>query len=264
MELQIIALRGPASFRNQADLISKCARAEGWGVQDKGLEQAVVGPPKGKSDMLICLIPLWPRYIIDVVRFTAWCTRDHVIYGPVDGPYQRNINLFNIMRNMKFAAPSHWCAEQITKSANVPCGVIHHGIDHADFKFSNERIDAQRATWNPKHPDKTILFSNINPIHRKGFPHLCKALKILHKKLGDQYLFVLHTGKIRARNIYPDILKTPGLLIEDAYNTLPFRAIALKTRASDILVSGSLNEGFGLTILEGMAAERTIVCLDAP
>ena len=264
MKLQIIALRGPASFRNQADLISKCARAMGWGVEDKSLEQAVVGPPKGRSDLLITMIPLWPRYIFDVIRFTAWCTRKHVIYGPVDGPYAQNINLFNIMRNMRFAAPSHWCAKHITESAGVPCGVIHHGIDHADFKFSQERIDAQRATWSPKDPDRTILFSNLNPIHRKGFPHLCKALKILHKKVGDKFLMVMHTGKIRARNLYPDILNTPGLLIEDAYNKLPFRAIALKTVACDVLVCPALLEGFGLPILEGMAAGVTIVCLDAP
>jgi len=264
MELVIIALRGPASFRNQADLISKCARAKGWGVQDQSLQEAVVGPPKDRSDMLIAVMPLWPRYIFDVVRFTAWSTRDHVIYGPVDGPYQMNINLFQVMRNMTFAAPSQWCAEQIRTSAGVPCGVTPHGIDHADFKFTPERIAAQRQVWAPKNPDRTILFSNVNPIHRKGFPHLCKALKILHGKLGDKFLMVLHTGKARARSLYPDILKTPGLLIEDTYNTLPFRAIALKTAAADALVSPSLNEGFGLTILEGMAAQRIIVCLDAP
>lgn len=264
MELVIIALRGPASFRNQADLISKCARAQGWGVQDKALQEAVVGPPKDRSDKLITVMPLWPRYIFDVIRFTAWCTRDHVIYGPVDGPYQQNANLFKVMRNMKFAAPSQWCAEQIRASAGVPCGVFHHGINHADFKFSQERIDTQRATWSPKDPDRTILFCNLNPIHRKGFPHTCKALKILHAKLGDKFLMVMHTGKARAKSLYPDILKTPGLLIEDTYNTLPFRAIALKTAACDVLVSPSLNEGFGLTILEGMAAQRIIVCLDAP
>ena len=264
MELVIIALRGPACFRNQADLILKCARAKGWNVQTKSLEESMVGPPKGRSDKLIAVLPLWPRYIFDIMRYTAWCVRDHVLYGPVDGPYQQNLNLFQVMRNMKFAAPSHWCAEQITKSAGVPCGVIHLGINHADFKFSPEQIQAQRSTWCPRDPDRTMLFSNLNPIHRKGFPHLCKALKILHKKLGDKFLMVLHTGRAQAQRHYPDLLKTPGLLVEDTYNTLPFRAVALKTAACDILVSGSLNEGFGLTILEGMAAGRTIVCLDAP
>ncbi|MBA7595171.1 hypothetical protein ES703_02130 [subsurface metagenome] len=264
MELGIIALRGPASFRNQAELISKAARAEGYGVIDLDLASAVAGPPRWKWDKFIALIPLWRRYLMDMVRFTAWISRTHLIYGPVDGPFQMNIGLFQIMKNMNFCAPSKWCARMITQSAEVPCSAVPHGIDHTNFKFSEDRVEAQRKVWLDGKKDKTILFSNLTPLHRKGFPHLCKALGILHERLGSKFLMVLHTSLKTAKKHYPNLEKTPCLKIEDTYNTLPFRAIALKTVAADIYVNPSLQEGFGLTILEAMAAKTVVVTSDAP
>lgn len=264
MELGLVVLKQAASFRNQGDLIHKAAKRLGWGVTYIDLNTACVGPPKGRWDKVIALVPLWPLYLFSVLRLVAWSSRTHVIYGPVDGPFQRNLNLFNVMQSMRIVAPSKWCAEQITKSAGVPCGVVHHGIDHKDFEFTEKRIKAQRQIWLRDKGERTILFSNLNPLHRKGFPHLCKAIVMLRKKLGDTFLMVLHTGLKEARKLTPDLENTPGLILEDSFNTLPFRAIALKTAACDVYVHPALQEGFGLPLLEAMAAQKTIVSLDAP
>ena len=264
MQLGLVALRKPPCFRNQIHLIAAVARKEGWDVIEKTVDQTF-SYPKERFDRLIALIPLWPRYLMHMTRLTApWFSKSHVIYGPVDGPYQKNISLFQIMRKMNLAAPSQWCADCIGKSAGVSVEVVPHGINHKDFKFSQERVKAQRRLWVGEDKDKTVFFSNLTPIHRKGFQHLCRALGILHDRLGDTFILVLHTKLDKAKRYCPDIEKTPGLVIEDTYGGLPFRAVALKTRACDVYVHPSLNEGFGLTILEAMAAKRTIVCLDAP
>jgi len=264
MEMGVVSMRNAASFRNQADLIVKIARQKGFGVKDLTLAEACVGPPKYRFDKLIALIPLWPRYLFDVLRLTAWMSKAHVIYGPVDGPYQLNIGLFKIMRNMTLCAPSRWCAEMIRKSTEQPCLYNPHGIDHKDFVFSEDRIEGQRKTWLKGKSERTILFANLNPIHRKGFPHLCRAIGLLYERLGEKFLFVLHTGLKPALKLYPKLNKTPCLVIEDSFNTLPFRAIALKTVAADIYVNPSLQEGFGLPVLEAMTGKTVVVTSDAP
>jgi len=263
MKMMLVTLRQAASFRNQADLIYKAAVKEGYEVDSLAI-QDIVGPPKGRYDKLIALIPIWPRYIFEMTRLTApWMSKTHVIYGPVDGPLQTNINLFNIMKNMRLVTPSYWCKEMLARNGVKVIAVIPHGIDHADFEFKDKTRYTRMARLRKEYPRKTILFSNLNPLHRKGFPQLVKALELLYKKMGTKFIFILHTGRKQALKLCPSLAKTPRLVIEDAYNKLPFRAIAEKTCACDIYVHPALLEGFGLPILEAMAAKRTIVCLDA-
>ena len=264
MKLGLISLRRPPCFRNQVHLIADVARRAGFEVVEKTVDETF-RYPKERFDRLIALIPLWPRYVIHMARLVApWFSKEHVIYGPVDGPYQKNLTVFGILGNMNLATPSQFCADCITTSANVPVAVVPHGINHKDFEFEPDRVKDQREQWIGEDEDKTLFFSNLTPLYRKGFGHLCKALTLLHELKGDSFRMVLHTRLEKAKRYYKDIEKTPNLIIEDSYGTLPFRAIALKVLASDIYVHPSLNEGFGLTILEAMAAKRTIVCLDAP
>ena len=263
MKLGLVTLRKAASFRNQADLIDKAAKHEGYGVSYLDMSE-LIGPPKGTWDKVICLIPLWPRYIFSITKLTApWMSRSHVIYGPIDGPFQTNIGLFNVLKNMRIVTPSFWCRDMLARNDIKVHDVIHHGINHADFNFSDKKRYTRLAMLRKKYPNRTILFSNLNPLVRKGFKHLKKALEILNTKVKERFVFILHTGLHQALRVEPKLLETPNLVVEDAYNRLPFRAIAEKTCACDIYVHPSLLEGFGLPILEAAAAGRTIVCLDS-
>jgi len=264
MKLGLVTLRNTPSFRNQADLIYKVAVQHGWEVDYRHIDETV-GYPRVHWDRLIALIPLWPRYIFAIVRLTSpWMSRTHVVYGPVDGPFQRNINLFEVMKNLNIVVPSKWCQECVARSGTKVKAVIPHGINHEDFVFPKTEKYSRLKQLRAKYPNRTILFSNLNPLHRKGFFHLQKELEILSKRLPEKFIVILHTGLARAKQINPSIEKTPNLIIEDAYNKLPFRAVALKTVSCDVYVHPALLEGFGLPILEAMASKRTIVCLDAP
>ena len=259
----MVTMRQVASFRNQADLIHKAAVRAGYEVVAHSL-QDLVGPPKERWDKLIALIPLWPRYIFECNRLAApWMSRSHVIYGPVDGPFQMNINLFDIMKNLRIVTPSCWCKQMMERNGLSVFGVVYHGIDHADFDFSDQARYTRMAYLRKQYPNHVILFSNLNPIHRKGFIHLRKALDILAKSVKEKWVFILHTNLKAALAIDPKLQEAPNLIVEDTYNTLPFKAIAEKTAACDIFVFPSLLEGFGLPILEAAAAGRTIVCLDS-
>lgn len=237
---------------------------QGWEVEERDVTQTGLFR-REKWDRIIAIIPLWPRYIFDIQRITApWFCRSHMIYGPVDGPYTMNDTFFNILKQMNIYTPSEWCKRQIQKS-NVPVqGVIHHGIDPADFKFGRNPKYDRLKKLREKYPGKTIFFSNLNPLHRKGFPHLMKALNILQKTYPDQWIFILHTGLEKAVKLGLNVEKTPNLIVEDAYNQLPFRQIALKYKACDAYVNPSLLEGFGLPPLEASASGRSTVMCDCP
>lgn len=260
------------SFRNQAVLIEKVFKEGGWEVQLMNTDEAMMFP-KQKFDKGIALVPLWARYIFDSTRLLApWFSRTSLLYGPVDGPFQMNVNLFEVAKNFRIVVPSQFCKECLQRNNISVFDVIPHGINHADFIFEDIPKYSRLKTLREKYPNKKILFSNLNPIHRKGFVHLVKALQILNKKIPDKYVFILHTGLAKAQatidGLAPkdgiNLTKIPNLVVEDQYGRLPFREIALKTMACDIFVFPSLLEGFGEPILEAMAAKKPIVCLDAP
>lgn len=257
-------LKAAASFRNQGFLIQKAALKEGWEVEERDVAQAARFR-KERWDRMIMVGPLWPRYVFDIQRITApWFSHSHCIYGPVDGPYTMNINFFMIFRQMNIATPSQWCKNQIEKAGIPVKSVIPHGIDPKDFRFSKNPKYSRMKDLRAKYKDKTIFFSNLNPLHRKGFPQLMQALQILQNLQKDKWVFILHTGLKNAvkHGLTPG--KVPNLVVEDAYNKLPFRQIALKTVSCDAYVQPSLNEGFGLPILEAAAAKTCVVMCDCP
>lgn len=268
MKMAIFALRMAASFANQSALICKAAIHEGWEVDERDISERARFP-KEHWDRMITVVPLWPRYIYDCVRLAMpWMSQSFILYGPVDGPFTLNVNFFKVIQNTirqeRIAVPSQFCKDMLAKSG-IHCGpVVRHGIDPGDFKFSKSKKYDRLNTLRAQHPDRTIFFSNLNPLARKGFPQLAKATEILAAKRPKDFTVILHTGLKKALQIYPGLEKVPNLVLEDAYNQLPYRQIALKTVSCDVLVHPSLNEGFGLTILEAMAAKKTIVCVDAP
>lgn len=262
--MAIFSLRMAASFRNQSALLYKAAVHYGWGCEEKDISERVQWP-KEHWDAIIALVPLWPRYAFDCVRLCApWLSKRFWFYGPVDGPYTQNEAFFAVIRNMEVVTTSQFCKESITKSGIHVSQVIPHGLDPDDFKFSKNLKRERIRRLREKYPGRTVFFANLNPIKRKGFNHLAKAIVLLAGKRPKDFIFVLHTGRHDALQHAPELANVPNLVIEDAYNQLPFRNIALKTVCCDVFVFPSLLEGFGLPVLEAMFAEKPIVCADYP
>lgn len=263
MRMAVFSVRSAASFRNQSALIYRAAVHFGYECEERDLIDRAVFP-KERWDRLVSLIPLWPRYILDSVRVMApWIAKSSSLYGPVDGPLTLNVQILEVLKNLEVLVPSQFCREALVRSEVHVKAVVPHGIDPQDFEFDDSLRYGRMDQLRKAYPGKRILFSNINPLHRKGLDHLAAALRILNEKRSPDWVFILHTGLAKALSLVPDLDKIPNLVIEDSYNVLPFRQIALKTIACDVFVWPSLLEGFGLPLLEAMAAKRPIVCLDA-
>jgi len=262
MRAAIFSLRSAASFRNQSALLYKAAVGLGLEAEEKDLGERVAYPMPG-WDRLVCLAPIWPRYTFDAVRLaTPWFARRFTLYGPVDGPLVLNVNFFKVLENLGVTVPSQFCRESLERSGVRVQGVVPHAIDPSDFQFSQDPKYGRLQLLREQFPGRTIFFSNINPLHRKGLPELAKALEILAAKRPKDFIFILHTGRQKAMDLAPTLARTPNLVLEDAYNTLPFRHVALKTASCDVFVFPSRLEGFGLPVLEAMATRRAVVCCD--
>lgn len=262
MNSAIFSLRSAASFRNQSALLYRAAVGLGLECEEKDLSERVNYPHPG-WDRVVVLAPLWPRYVFDSVRLsTPWFARKFTLYGPVDGPLSLNVGLFQVMEGLKIVVPSAYCKACLEVAGIHVQKVVPHGIDPQDFMFSDLERYSRLEQLKKEHPGRTIFFSNLNPIHRKGFPHLAKAITLLYEKRPNDFIFILHTGVAKALQIHPELAGIPNLVLEDQYNVLPFRHMALKTKSCDVFVFPSLLEGFGLPVLEAAAAERPIVCCD--
>ena len=261
MKFAVWTLRNTASFKNQSDLLYRAAVRLGYEAEIRDIMDAA-DLKKDRWDRAIMLAPFWPRYIFDAVRLSApILSRHFTFYGPVDGPFTMNLQFFEVCKNLEIVTTSAWCMEQILKSGVQVKGYCYHGIDPQDFKFDESQRQAIVKPLRDRFGQAYLFFANLNPIHRKGFNHLARALELLSKERPEGWVFLLHTGRDKALQLEAGLAKIQQLVIQDSYNGLPFRQVALQTAACDCFVCPSLLEGFG-SHLEAAAAARPIICQD--
>ncbi len=136
--------------------------------------------------------------------------------------------------------------------------VTHLAVDHASFRpRERAEIEAVRA----KHglPDRFILYAAASLPH-KNHARLLAALKIL-KERGEGTKLVLIGARDKGRETIAGSILAAGLGQDVVFTGwLPFADIPLIYCASDALVFPSLNEGFGLPVIEAMACGVPVVC----
>jgi len=268
VKCQIRSLWSAMSFRNQGDLLSRAGKRYGYETENLEMSRRAIYR-RERWDLSIVLAPLWGIYILDAVRIGApWMSRKFWLYGPVDGPLSRNMQILDVLRRSikpeRIATPSQYCAKALAECGIPGVTVIPHGLDPLDFTFPPERIEEGKTNLRERYGDRVFFFSNINPLHRKGLTQMVDAMEILNEDRIPEYAVILHTEKSRALALEPRLNSVGNLFIQDDYRGCPFREMAYKTLISDVILFPSLLEGFGLPVLEGLFASKPIVMADAP
>lgn len=149
---------------------------------------------------------------------------------------------------------------------------IPHGINHKLFypleKNNPELLEAKKALFGNKEYDFVLLFNSRN-IRRKSAPDTLAAFKLfldkLPKEKADKCAFVLHTQPIDENGT--DLFAVRDMLFTDEQcsqiyfsdNRLPSNNMNLLYNLSDVVVLLSSNEGWGLSLTEGMMCGKMII-----
>jgi len=132
--------------------------------------------------------------------------------------------------------------------------VVHHGVDEAYFDAPPTATYLVRETYNL--PDRYVLFvGSMEP--RKNLKTLVRAYALLRKELQKQHpLVIVGTSGWKNKSIRKALEKVPHVHLVGYVR--PALMPALYQSAS-VFVMPSLYEGFGMPLLEAMAACVPIV-----
>ena len=158
-------------------------------------------------------------------------------------------SLYSKYRNIHFVAVSHWLASRCSESALLQNRYVHV-VPNA---FPIERFSCKRRNGHPAFPaDKIVAVMGAacldDPI--KGFDILIKATEALAKRPEAERIHMVLYGNIKDRSLIDRIAVSHSYL--GPINGE--EAIARIYQAADIVVSTSLYETLGGTLIEGAAA----------
>jgi glycosyltransferase involved in cell wall biosynthesis len=154
----------------------------------------------------------------------------------------------------------------------VEATVVTNGVDGARFTAAPpaEEVAARRARVGAGDRFLVLTVGGIEP--RKGSDHLVRAMALLRDRLEPSpVLAVIGGHSFQDHRAYRDgvLASLPGLGLELGRDvvllgTLPDEEIPGWYHAADAFAFPSVNEGFGLVVLEALAAGTPAVVTDLP
>lgn len=149
---------------------------------------------------------------------------------------------------------------------------VPHGINEKTFypidKNNKELLEAKRSLFKDKEYDFVLMFNSRN-IRRKSIPDTLSAFKLfldkLPKEKADKCAMLLHTQAVDEHGT--DLYAVRDMLFTDEQcsqiyfsdQRLPSNHINLLYNISDAVILLSSNEGWGLSLTEGMMCGKMII-----
>jgi glycosyltransferase involved in cell wall biosynthesis len=173
-----------------------------------------------------------------------------------------------VCRNSDFLiVPSQGIRDEILKKqwlSKEEIEVIHEGVDNRFYKRPEEEISLIRKKYKINNCRYYIFVGTINP--RKNLPDTIKAFAAAFKHFPEEKIILTIVGKL-GRN-YEESLDAPKKYgIDDNVfylGRVPDEDLPALISGSVALVNFSLEEGFGLPLLEAMACATKCLISDIP
>lgn len=168
-----------------------------------------------------------------------------------------------IRRADKIIAVSEYTKAKLALIYNIPLDkieVIYNGWEEKSFAFTEEEKAEVKAKYNISNDKPILLFVGRIDDRRKGLDVLLKAFKLVVTKMSAS-LVVAGSGNQRP---YRDLSSALGIAGQVTFAGF-VDDITLQKLYSicDVYVCPSRLEGFGLTILDAMAAGKPVVATKA-
>ncbi len=163
-----------------------------------------------------------------------------------------------IMCADKFIAVSNFTKKQIAKTYKITpdkIEVVYHGIDLNGYTFTKKKLEETKKSLNlPQKP--ILLFVGRIDDPRKGLDLVLKAVKEVLEKIDAILLVVGRGDQTEARKLAKSLGVSKNVFFAGFVDETTLKKCY---SLCDIYVCPSLLEGFGLVILEAMAAGKPVV-----
>jgi glycosyltransferase involved in cell wall biosynthesis len=212
---------------------------------------------KGKFDIVIANVGKDIRLAGLVAKFVSGVSV--IALHQVDREIKNNLRYrftYNSLANM-IVVNSFATKNTLLKSApwllDKNIKVVYHGIDYEKFSIANTKDI--RTELGLSQQDLIIGFVGRLSV-QKGVKYMLDAFKLVAEKFKNVHLVIVGTGELE------EMVKESAteLNLEDRIHLLGFRKdIPDLMRTFDIFLLPSLWEGFGIVLIEAMAAGKPVV-----
>jgi len=146
--------------------------------------------------------------------------------------------------------------------------VIPHGANLNEFKpLPKEEIAEFRKMYFGPHADKFIVTNLNRNQHRKDIPRTIAAFKEFRKKVPESILYLHMAPQDQGWNLL-EVIKSEGFSVKTDVifpenfgpnQGYPREVVNMIYNASDLVISTTLGEGWGLSWVEAMATKTPVI-----
>lgn len=213
---------------------------------------------------MFTVFPYWVKYEVPVVLTIVDIQHEyHPEFFKKNELESRKKNIKNSAIGADhIIAISEFTKKTIVERYGVPpdkITVVHLGFDKDEFK-SIDRAPVEAFRQKHRLPEQFLLYPAATWPH-KNHINLVRAYRILKDKYRLNYNLVLSGIKKGNHGPVKEEIKKLGLecdIMHTGY--LPYKDLPLLYNAASLLVFPSLFEGFGMPVVEAMAAGLPVAC----
>lgn len=158
----------------------------------------------------------------------------------------------------RIIAVSNFTNKQIIKTYGVSpekIDVVYNGISQDGYSFTEKELEEARRNLNLDEIPVLLFVGRVND-KRKGLDILLKAFKITLEKIDATLLIIGGGDQSQARKLAQSLEIYENIVFTGFVDDLTLKKCYV---LCDVYVCPSRLEGFGLTILEAMAARKPII-----
>lgn len=280
------AYRDPYGKQRFLDMVSEGRFDLAWILQDTFIIGSELGEMMGKArDMLPPDSKFtWMFYFpIDAVPMKQWIDQSVALadFPVAYTKYGKDEvqKIYSVGDDTLLKPEEQEVNKKIGEIIDKKIDIVYHGVNTDNFYPIDDKeyvADLRKKLWNV-HKDK-FVFINVNRNQpRKDMYRTLKAFKILLDKRkakgkNDVYLYT-HCNVFDNGMNMVEMSRQVGLVAGDEWaypdpkNFSPSRGYPVELvnefyNASDAVISTSLGEGWGLSVVEGMAVKKPVIMPD--
>ncbi len=209
--------------------------------------------------------PLWatPFFIAD--REARVNGLKAVFYATVEGKPRTDVLPRWVARDLSFVACSRYVQSKLTEAGVRVEGVVHHGVDLAEFRNAG-RLGARLRSELGLGEDDFLVLYVAGGYPRKGHDLFAKVIsEVSRRDPSVRFLIVTddsgaaHYAGLGNATVLRVFGEVPNRDVSLLFGSEPRLRLIAAYGASDVYAQASLAEGFGLPVLEALASGKLVV-----